>query len=227
MKNLIPRIKNENIIINSSTVSDVMDSLGMHGVLTPHLKRLSGRQNCIVGTAYTVDWKPIRKTSNIMSEQPSTWDQVKNFLVPEITNASGLIYVSGAGTLLTSAALAGGMSSIYFEKLGFEGMVLGGATRDASELNNLNIPVIATNYIPTDTQGSYHVAETGTFTTIENTRITTGDIIISDLTGTVCIPASYAEEVLSKSIDIDQVENEMLLNLTDDLVSLIEEKGRI
>ncbi|MFK5951192.1 MAG: RraA family protein [Methylococcales bacterium] len=227
MENLLERIKNENIIINTSTVSDVLDSLGIHGVLSPKLKRLSGKSYSIIGTAYTVDWKPVRKSSKIMDAQPSTWEQVKNFLVPEISNASGLIYVSGAGNLLTSAALAGGMSSTYFEKLGFEGMVLGGATRDANELNNLDIPVIATNYTPTDTQGSYLVAETGTHTTIEHIRISTGDIIISDLTGTVCIPSISAKEVLLKAIDIDQIENDMLLNLSDNLVSLIEEKGRI
>lgn len=227
MEDPIAHIINENIIINTSTVSDVLDSLGIHGVLSPNLKRLSGKNASIIGAAYTVDWKPVRKSSKIMAAQPSTWDQVKGFLVPEINNATGLIYVSGAGSLLTSAALAGGMSSTYFEKLGFEGMILGGATRDANELNKLDIPVIATNYTPTDTQGSYLVAETGACTTIEHIRITTGDIIVSDLTGTVCIPSKNAKEVLLKAIDIDQIENDMLLNLSDNLISLIEEKGRI
>ncbi len=34
------------------------------------------------------------------------------------------------------------MSCTYFEKLGFEGVILGGAVRDKKDLTNLTIPVI-------------------------------------------------------------------------------------
>ncbi|HFD32391.1 MAG TPA: RraA family protein [Gammaproteobacteria bacterium] len=227
MDNLLKKIREKNMVINSSTVSDVMDSMNLYGVLNHKLKRLSGNNKTIIGYAYTVDWKPVRKSSNIMSSQPSTWEQVKGFLVPEIDNGIGKIYVSGAGSLLTSAALAGGMSSTYFENLGFEGMVLGGATRDANELCKLDIPVVATNYIPTDTQGSYFVSDTGSYTTIEDIRIVTGDIIISDLTGTVCIPSKHARGILTRSMEIDLIENDMHGSLSNNLVHLIESNGRI
>jgi len=227
MQALLKQIKNEKININTSTVADVLDNHGIHGVLSHKLKRLSGCQKTIIGHAYTVDWKPVRKTANIMATQASTWDQVKNFLVPEITHAEGLVYVAGSGKLLTSAALAGGMSSTYFENLGFEGMVLGGATRDASTLSTLDIPVIASNFTPTDTQGSYLVATTGTATLIDNLQIKTGDLIISDMTGTVCIPEALSNEVLLEVMKIDIIENEILSNLSTDLISIIENKGRI
>lgn len=227
MKDLINTIKQNNVTINSSTVSDVMDDYGLHGILSPKLKRLTGSPKMVLGFAYTVDWKPVRKSAEIMKPQPSTWDQVKKFLVPELNDAGGLIYVSGVGGLLTSAALAGGMSGRYFQNLGFEAIILGGATRDANDLSNLTIPVVATNFIPTDTQGSYHVSETGTFTVIDAIRISTGDVIISDLTGTVVIPELYAEEILTKAMKIDCTEADMLSGLTDNLIALIEEKGRI
>jgi len=227
MQSLLKQIKDKKISVNTSTVADVLDSHGIHGVLNHKLKRLSGCQTTVIGHAYTVDWKPVRKKANIMASQASTWDQVKNFLVPEITHAEGLVYVAGSGELLTSAALAGGMSSTHFENLGFEGMVLGGATRDANTLSTLNIPVIASNFTPTDTQGSYLVATTGTATIIDNIPIKTGDLIISDMTGTVCIPKSLSKDVLLEVMEIDLVENEILSSLSTDLFSIIENKGRI
>lgn len=96
---------------------------------------------------------------------------MSSFLVPEITDAKGLIYIAGGGELITEAALAGGMSCTYFEKLGFEGIILGGAVRDKKELIDLDIPVIATNLTPSDTQGAYLVSETGTHCTIEHSTI--------------------------------------------------------
>jgi regulator of RNase E activity RraA len=227
MQDLIKEIKKENIRISTSTVSDVMDDYGLFGVLPANLTRHNRKNQTIIGQAYTVDWKPVRKSANIMAEQRSTWEQVKNFLVPDVSDGTGKIYVSGAGELLTSAALAGGLSSTYFQNIGFEGIVLGGAVRDAFDLENLDIPVIASNLIPTDTQGSFYVSEVGTSTIIENTVINTGDIIICDLTGSVVIPLSVAYEVLKKSMAIDMLENNMLGKLTNNLFSMIEEKGRI
>ncbi|MGO2344622.1 MAG: RraA family protein, partial [Providencia sp.] len=59
----------------------------------------------IVGQAYTVQWKLVKKGKNIIEKQPSTWDQVRQFLVPELKSAEGLIYIAGAGDLIKHAAL--------------------------------------------------------------------------------------------------------------------------
>ncbi len=215
--------------INTSTLADVLDGLGRYGALTSRLTRKSGRRKTLVGRAYTVSWAPVRKRHDITQPMVSTWQQVRPFLVPELREARGRVYVAGGGELVTEAALAGGLSATYFQELGFEGLVLGGAVRDPRALEALEIPVVASNVVPTDTQGSYRVVECGTRCIIENVAIDTGDWIVSDDGGTVVIPDQIFAEVVQKAQSIDELEDGVVSRLKrgERLPDIIDEIGRI
>src|SRR5688500_16190156 len=103
--------------INTSSLADVLDAFCHYGVLPSRLTRRSGRTDLFAGRAYTVRWAPVRKTARITEPQPSTWEQVRGFIVPELSDARGMVYVAGGGPLITEAALAGGLSTTYFEEL--------------------------------------------------------------------------------------------------------------
>jgi regulator of RNase E activity RraA len=139
------------------------------------------------------------------------------------------VYVAGVGPILTTAALAGGLSSNYFQKLGFEGVILGGAVRDLPELKKLSIPILASNPIPVDTQGAYRVVSTGRSCVINNKIIQTGDLIVSDESGTVVIPKDRVKEVIGKAIDIDATETRILELVKGGarLEEIVSEQGRI
>ncbi|TNV21759.1 RraA family protein [Buttiauxella sp. B2] len=215
--------------ISTSTVVDILDGMGTGNVLTSKIRAINGDEPYLVAQAYTVSWKMVRKGSDILQRQPSTWEQVKAFLVPELEYADGLVYVAGGGELITEAALAGGMSCTYFEKMGFSGVILGGAVRDMKELKMLNMPVLASNPIPTDTQGAYLVAETGTHCLIEHITVHSGDLIIVDANGVAVVPASAIVEVMEKALAIDSTENTMLekIRAGERLPELINFTGRI
>lgn len=215
--------------ISSSTVIDILDGMTAGDALTPTIKAINSPEHYFVGQAYTVTWKMVRKGCDILQSQPSTWSQVQRFLVPELKDATGLVYVAGTGPLLTHAALAGGMSCTYFEQLGFAGVVLGGAVRDLRELNQLSMPVLASNPIPTDTQGAYWVAETGTHCQIEQVTIQSGDLIVSDINGTVVVPLALTAKLLKQALSIDTTENAMLDKIRQGarLPELIAITGRI
>jgi len=161
--------------------------------------------------------------------QPSTWEQVRGFLVPELKQAAGKVYVAGAGPLVTDAALAGGLSSTYFEQLGFEGVVLGGAIRDAEALGTLQIPVVCSNLIPADTQGCFRVVESGASCVIDNLVIHTGDWIVSDANGTVVIPAALFHEVVDRGRKIEALEEQIMKRIRqgERLPEIIDQVGRI
>ncbi len=196
--------------ISTSTVIDILDSMNAGYALSPEIHAINLSDHYLVAQAYTVCWKMVRKGGDILQRQPSTWSQVSRFLIPELHTGTGLVYVAGAGPLVTHAALAGGMSCTYFEKLGLAGVVLGGAVRDLRELKQLSIPILASNPIPTDTQGAYWVAETGTRCQIEQVTIESGDLIVSDINGTVVVPLELTERLLQQALDIDSTENTML-----------------
>lgn len=215
--------------ISTSTIVDILDELGTGNVLTSKIKSINCDDFYLVAQAYTVSWKMVRKGGDIQQSQPSTWEQVREFLVPELQQADGLVYVAGSGPLVTEAALAGGMSCTYFEKMGFAGVILGGAVRDMRELNALDMPVLATNPIPTDTQGAYLVAETGTHCLIEHVTVHSGDLIVADANGIAVIPTLAIAQVMQKALAIDSTENAMLEKIRAGarLPELIALTGRI
>lgn len=218
--------------ISTSTFADIMDSKGIGSVICRSIKSVNVEQHYFVGEAYTVEWERVRKTSNISHPQPSTWSQVKDFLVPEINAAKGLVYVAGGGRLIKEEALAGGLSCSYFAKLGFEGVVLGGAVRDVSEVKALTMPILATNFTPVDTQGSYRVKSAGESCMIDGCVVKTKDIIISDANGTVILPPDILKDIIHLALEIENVEREILAIISDthdtrSLITLVEERNRI
>ncbi|WP_206957889.1 RraA family protein [Trinickia acidisoli] len=215
--------------INTSTISDILDSLGVEAALNPEIHPIAQSNHYFAGLAHTVEWTRVRKGGDILASQESTWEQVKHFLVPEITDGTGKVYVAGAGPILSSAALAGAMSCTYFDRLGFEGVVLGGAVRDIPELRELGIPVLASNPIPVDTQGSYRVVSTGHSCVIDNKTVNTGDLIVSDSSGTVVVPAELIDCVLERAWRTDELETDMLRQIRGgrSLPQLVEERRRI
>jgi regulator of RNase E activity RraA len=215
--------------ISAATIADVLNGFGVDGVLDTGLRAQNHRRYYAVGTAYTVQWAKVLKGENIMLPQSSTWDQVAPFLVPELQRADGLVYVSGAGPLLDEAALAGGLSCTYFDKMGFAAVVLGGAVRDIEELAALEIPVIASCLTPADTQGAYKVKETGTHCVINNKTVSTGDIVICDPNGVVVVPSGLAADVYERAEAIERLERSILQQVQEGvrLPDLIAQSGRI
>ena len=215
--------------ISSPTIADVLDGMEIDGVLDGSIHALNKSVFYIVGYAYTVQWGTVRKTHNIMKSRESTWDQVKSFLVPEIKCGENLVYMAGSGPLLTTAALAGGLSATYFDHIGFEGVILGGAARDAAEINQLDTPILATNLIPTDTQGAFRVTNVGESCNIAGKVVATGDLVVSDENGTVTIPRSSINDVFERAIAIQSIEEQIIRQVKNgaNLQSLIEEYGRI
>ncbi|WP_261566769.1 RraA family protein [Frankia gtarii] len=216
---------------STCTIVDVLDGLGLaESVLPPGLRARTDAVELTFGIAYTVSWVPVHKGGRIHDPSPSTWQQVREFLVPDVRDGHEMVYVAGAGDVLTHAALAGGMSLTYLlEQVGFKAAVLGGAVRDEAIVRALTRPVVASNAIPTDTQGSYRVAATGTQCRIGDVRIHTGDWVFIDGNGIVVVPDEHVEEVLRRAAEVERVEAEILARVRagERLPEIVDAGGRI
>ena len=216
--------------LNTGTIADVLDGMGVWGVLDSRIVPCSKGKPRFIGRAYTTRWCPVRKPRSIMAAQPSTWSNVQSFLAPDVREASGIVYVAGADDgLCVDYALAGGLSASDFEKRGFTGVVLGGAIRDMHIVSQLSLPVRATNFTPADTQGNYRVVESGGRCTIGRITVQTNDIVVADETGCVIIPHAIADAVLTVSLSIESVEADIVgrMRRGDRLFDIVNEKGRI
>ncbi|HLI76530.1 MAG TPA: hypothetical protein VKV02_06250, partial [Acidobacteriaceae bacterium] len=182
------------------------------------------------GQAFPVSWVTVRKGASITADSPSTWTQVRDFLVPGVSSGQGRVYVAGTGEIVTDAALAGGLSITYLaQHLQFEGVVLGGAVRDHDMVRRSGIPVVASNFIPVDTQGAFRVQSYGASCIINNVTVTSGDWVISDGNGTVLVPPSAIAEALRRAATIEETEDAILKRIAagEALPSIIDEVGRI
>jgi regulator of RNase E activity RraA len=196
--------------LHSGLIADVLDGFGTWGALDPSILCVTKHCTKVLARAFTVRWRPTRKSHYVLASQDSTWNQVKDFLIPEKPVGTGLIYTGGVeGGLLRNFALAGGFSATEMQMRGFEAMILGGAIRDAHVVKHLDMPVWATNFTPMDTQGNYQVAEIGTWTPIGGVNIRTGDWLFADETGVLVIPQDIADDVLCKAMDLAGTEDEI------------------
>ena len=199
-------------------------------VFDSRLTRKSKGAGIAFGTAFPVSWTPVRKSGQITAPSPSTWSQVRDFVVPSVTDGRGRFYVAGAGPLVTEAALAGGISVTYLtESLGFEGILLGGAVRDRDAIEECESAVIASNFVPTDTQGSYRVASVGETCLVGHTLVTRDEWIFSDGNGTVRVPPDLLLSALADAASIEERESLAVAGIRDGrrLPELIDEIGQI
>ncbi|GHE79555.1 hypothetical protein GCM10018785_54620 [Streptomyces longispororuber] len=217
--------------ISTPTLADVLDALGVtNRVLDARLHRVSAHGGMFFGAAYTVSWVPVRKGPSIVAASPSTWREVRDFLVPQVVDGQGMVYVAGSGPLVTDAALAGGLSTTYLlEQLRFEGLVLGGAIRDRDVVEQSTRPVVASNFVPTDTQGAYRVESAGDTCLVDHVPVHTGDWVFSDGNGTVVVPAARLREVLTAAGATGRTERDVLRRIRagERLPDLIDEVGTI
>jgi len=218
--------------IGTPTISDVLDALGIRGcVLDSRLGFLNGTPTTVVhGAAYPVRWHPVRKGPAITAPGPSTWEEVRNFVVPELTDGRGQVYIAGSGPLMTDAAMLGGMSTTYLsQNLRFEAIVLGGAIRDRKVVQHIPTAVVGSGFIPVDSQGAFEAVSDVDHCIINGVVVHRGDWVISDGDGTVIIPRAKLEEVLERCAEIEKTEELMLGKIRNGayLPELIDKVGRI
>lgn len=217
--------------LHSGTLADVLDGLGQNGVFPNFIRQMNSANPKFFGRAHTVRWGQVRKSTNIQASQLSTWEQVSNFLVPDCGLGVGRVYVAGTdnGSLITEFALVGGLSATELQARNFISLVFGGAIRDAEVISRLNIPVWGTGYSPADTQGSYRVIETGTWCNVGGQTVNTGDWIFGDATGIVKVLPAEIDDVLSKALLIEDIENVILDRISkgERLIDVVDDLGRL
>lgn len=229
MREIIDDLISKNLI-STCTIVDVLDGLQItNKVITSKVSRVTSNKDIVVGKAYTVSWTKVRKSNEITKGRNSTWEEVRDFVLPSIEKSDREVYVSGGGELIENEALLGGLSSTYLKNINFEGAVIGGALRDYNLLSKLNFPVDATGYSPIDTQGAYRVDSIGQVCVINNVVINTGDWVFSDMNGVVIVPQEYIEKVISMSITIEEKESGILKQIREGkkLSEIVDSVGRI
>ena len=168
----------------TSTLSNALEDLGQDGVIlglapvAPGM-RLAGRALAVL------------QMTGAAGDFPGS-----DFKVGAIIDAAGpgaIVVVANNGCAVSSW---GGMATYAAKLKGIAGLVVDGAVRDREEIAEHGLPVFSRHVVPTTGRGRIRVLEIGGTVTVCGQKVATGDVIVADGTGIVCIPQRKAERVL-------------------------------
>lgn len=169
----------------TSTLSNALEDVGEDGVilgLDPVAPgtRVAGRAVCVA------------QITGPAGAFPS-----EDFKVGAMIDAAGagdVLVVANGGAPVSSW---GGTASYAASRRGISGLIVDGGVRDREEMIEHGFPVFARHWVPTTGRTRIKVTEIGGTVTLAGQKVATGDVIVADGTGIVCVPAAKAAQVLA------------------------------
>jgi 4-hydroxy-4-methyl-2-oxoglutarate aldolase len=184
--------------LDTCTVSDALDALGLEGVIEGITPRWEGAR--AAGRAITMQ----------LAEGSAPDGQPKVHLgVRAILSAApgDVIVVANAGRL--GMGSWGGLLSVAARQRGIAGVVTDGACRDVDEARELGFPVFARAGAARTARGRVHEQSCNEPVQIGSLTVRTGDLVLADGTAVVIIPTDQAAAVLDQAEQIAARESAM------------------
>ncbi len=191
--------------IFTSTLSNALEDIGEDGVVmglsavAPGM-RMAGRAMCVAqmtGPAGTFESSEFRVGAMI-----------------DAASAGDIVVVANNGNPVSSW---GGTASYAAKVKGVAGLLVDGGVRDREEMIEHGFPVFARHVVPTTGRTRIRVTDIGGDVVISGQRVATGDIIVADGTGIVCIPAAQANQVLKIALALQADDEQAMREITDGL----------
>ena len=183
----------------TAVIGDIMDKLGyLHQFLPPQIQPIRDDM-FLVGRAMTVleadCFEDIPKNSNnpIMSKPFGLMLEALDDLKEDE------IYICTGSS--PSYALWGELMGTRALKLGANGAVVNGYSRDTKGLLDLNFPTFSYGRYAQDQAPRGKVIDYRVSIEIEGVRINPGDIIVGDMDGVCVVPSEIEKEVFDKAIE--------------------------
>jgi regulator of RNase E activity RraA len=174
----------------SGILSDIMDELGITGVIAASVLRPTMPGICIVGPALTVRnmiqrehaYETARRHVNKMAE----------FEAHNLALAGDVIVIDGVAGISNM----GGISAQTGKRQGEAGAIVFGGVRDIAHSRAVGYPVWSTEVTPVTGKWRIETIEINGEIEVAGVRVAPGDIVFADETGVCFIPRGRAVEVL-------------------------------
>jgi regulator of RNase E activity RraA len=189
----------------SSTVSDVLDELGIGGAVgTTTLRPLAPARVC--GPAITIRYGP---------EDGGAAARAARGEPPRLAERD-LYGIGRAGDVAVfdchgavDASVMGSLSARWARRLGIAGCVIDGAARDVDSILAVGVPVWARGTTPVTGKHRMQALELNGTVTMAGVTVEPGDLVAADATGVAVIPSRHAAEVLARCRAVDAAEREI------------------
>jgi 4-hydroxy-4-methyl-2-oxoglutarate aldolase len=173
----------------TGVVYDVLRGRGITGTVLPHALTPLDPARVLAGPAFTVRGRPVQD-----AEPHAT-----------LLRWTGMLSAVPPGTVLVIAgqdedrALMGELSAETLQSRGVRGVVTDGGCRDCGFILRLGFPVVCRFRSPRDVVGAWMPEAFGEPVKIGAVTLATGDMVLSDIDGTLVVPAGIAEAVAAEA----------------------------
>jgi 4-hydroxy-4-methyl-2-oxoglutarate aldolase len=179
----------------TSTISDVLDTLGVLGAIpASFLPPLFPNQK-MVGTAVTLRSIPERTTAT-QGHADKQFIRMATRDLYYLAEPGDVAIADFGGNLEISNM--GGQSCTVAKSRGLVGAIVNGAVRDVSAIGKLGYPVWARGKTPISGKHRMEAIELNGPVTLHNVTVQPGDLIAADDCGVCVIPAENVEWVLDQ-----------------------------
>ncbi|MER5513469.1 isocitrate/isopropylmalate family dehydrogenase [Streptomyces sp. NPDC002763] len=180
--------------LDTASVSDALDSLGIPGVLAGISARVPGARTA--GLAYTVTYQPVDRSDGRFRNAANYLDDVPDGSFVVVDNG-GSTTCTNWGSLLTAVARSRGV----------RGTALHGSARDLAEIRAAGYPLFSTGATMVSGKNRVELAATGRRITIGEVTVRPGDVIVADDNGVLVVPAEQAAEVADRAERVEGTES--------------------
>jgi 4-hydroxy-4-methyl-2-oxoglutarate aldolase len=175
----------------SGIVSDVMDELGITGVVGASVLKPTLAGSCIVGPALTV--RNILQREHVYETARRHVNKMAEFEAHNLALPGDVIVIDGVAGISNM----GGISAQTGKRQGESGAVVFGGVRDVGHSRRLGYPVWASEFTPVTGKWRIETVEINGEVVVAGVRVAPGDIVLADDTGVCFIPRARAAEVLA------------------------------
>ena len=175
----------------SGIVSDVMDELGITGVIGASLLKPTIAGRIIVGPALTV--RNIVQREHVYEAARRHVNKMAEFEAHNLALPGDVLVIDGVAGISNM----GGISAQTGKRQGEAGAIVFGAVRDVGHSRRAGYPVWATEFTPVTGKWRIETIEINGEIVIGAVRVSSGDIVLADDTGVCFIPRARAAEVLA------------------------------
>jgi len=194
------------IIDLTSTVSDVLDSMGINGAVPASFLKPVLPGKTVIGTAVTIRNIPERKTAT-QGYVEKDFIRMATRDIQYLAEPGDVLIIDGGGGLEISNV--GGQSCMVTKACGLAGTIVNGAIRDIMTIRELEHPIWAKGITPITGKYRIEAVEINGPVTLHNVQVIPGDLVIADDCGVCVIPADKVAMVLKEVQNIIAVETKM------------------
>lgn len=193
----------------SSTVSDVLDELGLVGAVGTSILKPTLPQHRVIGTAITV--RNIEQRRDAYANVSERSWQMAEILALEDAKPGDVLLIEG----VADVSNMGGLIATIAKRQGVVGAVVDGGVRDVGHSRGMDFPVWSRDISPVTGKWRCTTQEINGMATVAGISAVAGDLVIADETGFCVIPREHVEGVLVRCEEISRWEKAIDANIAD------------